>query len=115
MRSIGGYIDDKESLAIVRRAYEFAARCHGEQKRRSGEPYITHPISVAIILSDMKVDIPSIVSALLHDVVEDTDTPVEEIKERFGEIIAHLVDGLTKFEKLSSAQTKKKWRKIFEK
>lgn len=81
---------------VVYEAYEFAKDAHKDQKRISGEPYITHPISVAMILADLKLDYQSIVSGLLHDVIEDTPITKEEIKTHFGQVVANLVDGLSK-------------------
>ncbi len=84
----------------VQRAVEFAVEHHGEQKRLSGEPYYLHPIQVAEILTEMQVDTDTIITAILHDTVEDTDVTTEDIKEKFGEKIAILVDGVTKLTKI---------------
>ena len=81
-------------------AYSFAAKAHANQVRSSGEPYITHPISVAYILLELGMDTDTICAALLHDVVEDTDTTLEEIKKLFGQDVAMLVDGVTKLGKI---------------
>jgi guanosine-3',5'-bis(diphosphate) 3'-pyrophosphohydrolase len=81
---------------VIRRAYEFAAEAHKDQKRLTGDPYITHPLAAAAILSDLEMDSESIAAALLHDVVEDQGKSVDEIKSRFGEEVAMLVDGVTK-------------------
>ena len=88
-------------LELVRRAYDFSARMHAEQKRVSGEPYVTHPLSVAMIAAELKLDVASVVAALLHDVVEDTATPLDEVRAQFGAEVAQLVDGLTKVSKIS--------------
>ncbi len=72
--------------ALIRRAYDYSARKHAEQKRMSGEPYVTHPLSVAQIIAELKLDVPSIVTGLLHDVVEDTATTPAEIESRFGAV-----------------------------
>lgn len=88
-------------LELIRRVYDFSARVHGEQKRVSGEPYVTHPLNVAMIAAELKLDVASIVAALLHDVVEDTATPLEEVRARFGDEVAQLVDGLTKVSKIT--------------
>ena len=85
---------------VVRRAYDFSARVHKGQKRQSGEPYLTHPLAVAGIVADLRLDVPSIAAALLHDTVEDTLTTLEEVESLFGAEIAALVDGLTKIDKL---------------
>ena len=80
----------------IERAYQFAKDEHEGQFRRSGEPYIIHPVQVAGILVDIGLDATTIVAALLHDVVEDTDITLEELTERFGADVAMLVDGVTK-------------------
>jgi guanosine-3',5'-bis(diphosphate) 3'-pyrophosphohydrolase len=92
-----------EDLEPLRRAYQFSAERHGEQKRKSGEPYITHPIAVAKLLTDMQMDMVCLQTGLLHDVVEDTGVKLEEIRERFGEDVARCVDGVTKLSKISLA------------
>ncbi len=87
----------ESELAVIERAFEFANDAHRNVRRRSGEPYILHPIQVAlIVVNDISLGYKSISAALLHDVVEDTDYKVEDIRERFGDKIASLVDGLTK-------------------
>jgi guanosine-3',5'-bis(diphosphate) 3'-pyrophosphohydrolase len=83
-------------LELLRRAYVFSALEHKGQVRHSGEPYLVHPMEVANILADMKLDAVCIASGLLHDVVEDTLTTPERIRERFGEDVAHIVEGVTK-------------------
>ncbi|HZS46611.1 MAG TPA: bifunctional (p)ppGpp synthetase/guanosine-3',5'-bis(diphosphate) 3'-pyrophosphohydrolase [Blastocatellia bacterium] len=87
----------------LRRAYLFSAREHRGQVRKSGEPYLIHPLEVANILAEMKLDVTSVSTGLLHDVVEDTLTTLETIEEYFGKEVAHLVDGLTKIAKLNEA------------
>ena len=88
--------DDRE-LDVVRRAFDFANKAHKNVRRRSGEPYILHPIAVAqIVVDDIGLGYKSIAAALLHDVVEDTDYTVDDLRERFGDKVASLVDGLTK-------------------
>lgn len=113
--TVRAYVDDEAGVALIERAYHYAKNKHGDQKRRSGEPYITHPIAVAQILTHLKVDPPTIVSALLHDVVEDTETPLKEIKAEFGEVIAQLVDGLTKIRKIKFRSTQEKMAENFRK
>jgi GTP diphosphokinase / guanosine-3',5'-bis(diphosphate) 3'-diphosphatase len=88
------------NVALVGRAYEFAARAHAGQMRQSGDPYVTHPLSVAYIISQLKLDVPSVCAGLLHDAVEDTSTTIEELTQVFGQEIAFLVDGVTKLGKL---------------
>ncbi len=94
------YIKDDASLALIDKAYQFAALKHSDQKRSSGEPYICHPIAVSDVLADLKVDVTSLVAALLHDVVEDTNTSLDEIRKEFGNEITEIVDGLTKLSKI---------------
>jgi GTP pyrophosphokinase len=81
---------------LLRRAYVFSAFEHKGQVRHSGEPYLVHPLEVADLLADMKLDVVAIASGLLHDIVEDTQTPIERIRELFGSDIAHVVEGVTK-------------------
>jgi GTP diphosphokinase / guanosine-3',5'-bis(diphosphate) 3'-diphosphatase len=88
---------------LLRRAYLFSAREHRGQIRKSGEPYLVHPLEVANILAELKLDPVCVATGLLHDIVEDTKTSVEAIEEYFGPEIAHLVDGLTKISELDHA------------
>ena len=90
------------NLDLLRRAYLFSAREHKGQKRASGESYLVHPLEVANILANMKLDEVSVATGLLHDVVEDTLVDLDTIREYFGEEIAHLVDGLTKIAQISN-------------
>ena len=90
----------KDDLGVLRRAYEFAAEHHRLQKRKSGEPFMVHPIEVALILAELRMDPASLATALLHDVVEDTTVTVAEVEKDFGKDIAHCVDGVTKLSKL---------------
>ncbi|MEJ2715689.1 MAG: bifunctional (p)ppGpp synthetase/guanosine-3',5'-bis(diphosphate) 3'-pyrophosphohydrolase [Deltaproteobacteria bacterium] len=87
-------------LDIIRAAYVYSARVHGGQTRRSGEPYLVHPVAVARILAQMKLDEASVATGLLHDTVEDTLTTVEDLQKFFGKEIATLVDGVTKMSKI---------------
>lgn len=87
---------------ILIKAYDFASNAHKNQKRYSGDPYISHPIEVASILCDLKVDTATITTALLHDTVEDTDATYNELDKLFGKEIAELVDGVTKISKLEN-------------
>lgn len=86
--------------ALLDRAYVYAMRAHGAQTRASGDPYFSHPLEVAAILTDLKLDDATIVAALLHDTIEDTEATRAEIDHLFGHEIGHLVDGLTKLKKL---------------
>ncbi|MBX6349945.1 MAG: bifunctional (p)ppGpp synthetase/guanosine-3',5'-bis(diphosphate) 3'-pyrophosphohydrolase [Clostridia bacterium] len=90
---------------LIERAYDFSRRAHEGQRRLSGEPYIEHPLAVAAILAELELDDVTIAAALLHDVVEDTGTPVEEVAAAFGEEVAELVDGVTKLERLNFRST----------
>jgi guanosine-3',5'-bis(diphosphate) 3'-pyrophosphohydrolase len=91
----------EDKLAIVEEAYRFALKAHDGQLRRSGEPYLQHPLETASILTDLKFDASSIAAALLHDVPEDSGVPLEEVETRFGAEIASLVDGVTKLSYIS--------------
>ena len=93
-------------LTMVRRAYEIARDFHKDQKRKSGEPYIIHPLHVAIILAKLELDKESIIAGILHDVVEDTVMTLDELKDIFGEEVALLVDGVTKLTQLSWSKDK---------
>lgn len=93
------YLND-ENAAYVQKAYEFAKHAHREQYRKSGEPYIIHPIQVAGILADLEMDPATVASGFLHDVVEDTDVTIEDLAKEFGEEVAMLVDGVTKLGKI---------------
>ena len=90
-----------EQVAFVRKAYELAAKAHAAQTRKSGEPYIIHPIGVVSILVGLQMDDKTLAAAFLHDVVEDTDYKLEYIKEQFGTVVANLVDGVTKLTQLN--------------
>ena len=95
------YINDKEKLDLIEKAYEFSAKRREGEKRLTGEPYISHPLTVASILAEIKADSETICGALLHDIVEDGITTFDELKEEFSEDIASLVKGVTKINKLS--------------
>lgn len=96
-----------EDLELIRRAYDFAEKAHGGQKRKSGEPYIVHPLSVAMRLAEMRLDSATIAAALLHDVCEDTGCTIEEIKKSFGDEIAFIVDGVTKLGRIKYKGTER--------
>ncbi|MGY1709635.1 RelA/SpoT family protein [Geodermatophilus sp. SYSU D00758] len=90
----------KADLALLQRAYDVAESAHATQKRKSGDPYITHPLAVATVLAGLGMDTTTLVAALLHDTVEDTGQTLESITEAFGPEVAHLVDGVTKIDKV---------------
>ena len=92
--------DPQADEDVLNRAYVYAMKMHGSQLRASGDPYFSHPIEVAGILTELKLDADSIVTALLHDVVEDTEATLQDIEKLFGKNIARLVDGVTKLGKL---------------
>ena len=90
-----------DDISLIEKAYEVASKAHKDQKRKSGEPYIIHPLCVSIILADLELDKETIAAGMLHDVVEDTILTYDEIKEMFGQDVAELVDGVTKLTKIS--------------
>ena len=90
-----------QDMEAIQRAYLVANQAHLGTIRRSGEPYIQHPLEVALLLADMRIDADSIVAALLHDVVEDTDFTLDELRQQFGDAVANIVDGVTKFDSLA--------------
>ncbi len=93
----------KEDLKVLDRAYRFAAEAHKNQRRRSGEPYITHPLAVANILADMEMDLVCLQTGLMHDVLEDSSITLDQIRQDFGDDVARCVDGVTKLTKISFA------------
>ena len=116
LEKASAYLKENE-LAKIREAYDFAEQAHHGQLRKSGEPYILHPLHVADILINMQMDVTSIIAALLHDVVEDTSVSLENVNKHFGSICAMLVDGLTKLEKIQfkskEEQQNENYRKMF--
>ncbi len=100
--------DPNVDEGLLNKAYVFSMQAHGDQKRKSGDPYFTHPLAVAAILTELKADPQAIATALLHDVVEDTPVSVADIREQFGDDIAEMVDGVTKISQreLASKETK---------
>src|SRR5207302_8338408 len=92
-----------DNLDIIQRAYEVSLQHHQGQMRASGEPYLVHPLEVALVLAEMKLDSIAIAAGLLHDAVEDTGVTNKEIEEKFGTPIAHIVDGVTKIAKINLA------------
>ena len=101
--------------ALLNRAYVYAMKAHGQQFRASGDPYFAHPLEVAGILTELKLDVPTIATALLHDTIEDTSVTYDDIKENFGEEIAGLVDGVTKLSKLELFSERTKQAENFRK
>jgi GTP diphosphokinase / guanosine-3',5'-bis(diphosphate) 3'-diphosphatase len=107
--------DSKADEALLNRAYVYAMKAHGNQKRASGDPYFSHPLEVAAILTDLKLDDATIVTALLHDVIEDTPITRAEIDQLFGPEIGALVDGLTKIRRLDLVSKKAEQAENFRK
>src|SRR5438128_12029650 len=89
-----------DDLELIRKAYEFSQKYHAGQSRASGEPYLAHPLEVALVLAEMKMDPVSIAAGLLHDSVEDTSVTVVDIRKEFGEQVAHIVEGVTKISQI---------------
>jgi GTP pyrophosphokinase len=102
-------------LELLRRAYVFSALEHKGQIRHSGEPYLVHPLEVADLLADMKLDVVAIAAGLLHDIVEDTETSIERIKELFGADIAHVVEGVTKLGAIAFSSSEERQAENFRK
>ena len=107
--------DSGADTELIRRAYDFSAAVHKGQKRKSGEPYLIHPVEVAGIITELKLDAPSVATALLHDTVEDTLTTLEQIETNFGGEIAELVDGVTKISQISFSSREEKQAENFRK
>lgn len=110
------YLNDNQ-VAFVHKAYDVAAKAHANQRRKSGEPYIIHPLGVATILAELQMDETTLAAAFLHDVVEDTETTLDQLKEKFGVKVADLVDGVTKLGKIEyiskEDQQIENYRKMF--
>ncbi len=100
---------------LLRRAYVFSAHEHKGQVRRSGEPYLVHPLEVADLLADMRLDVVAVAAGLLHDIVEDTPNTIEKIRELFGEEVAHVVEGVTKLSALQFASSEERQAETFRK
>ena len=100
---------------VIQRAYEFSAGVHQGQRRASGEPYLTHPLQVAGIIADLRLDVPSVATGLLHDTVEDTLATLAQVEERFGPEIAGLVDGVTKIGQINFTSREEKQAENFRK
>ena len=94
----------KADFGVIERAYRAAARAHSGQKRKSGDPYITHPLAVTTILAELGMTPPTLAAALLHDTVEDTDYLLADLRDEFGDEVAKLVDGVTKLDKVKYGQ-----------
>ncbi|HEV2680988.1 MAG TPA: HD domain-containing protein, partial [Rhodanobacter sp.] len=92
------YLSDAQVERVLR-AFEIGALAHAGQERKSGEPYITHPVAVAGILAELGLDAETIIAAILHDTLEDTELSREALAAEFGEVVAELVDGVTKLDK----------------
>jgi GTP diphosphokinase / guanosine-3',5'-bis(diphosphate) 3'-diphosphatase len=99
LSEVAGYHPSAD-VGLIRRAYQFAAQAHDGQTRKSGDPYVTHPLAVAQVIAELKLDVASVCAGLLHDCVEDTSATVEQLSEQFGKEVAFLVDGVTKLGKL---------------
>ena len=102
-------------IELLRRAYVFSAFEHKGQVRHSGEPYLVHPLEVADLLADMKLDVVAIAAGLLHDIVEDTQTPIERIQELFGPDVAHVVEGVTKLGSIQFSSSEERQAENFRK
>ena len=102
-------------LGMVRKAYEFSAKAHEGQTRRSGEPYVKHPVAVAGVLTSLKTDVTAIVAGLLHDTLEDTVATAGELEREFGKDVVHLVDGVTKIGKITFKSSEEKQAENFRK
>ena len=94
--------DPDADEGLINRAYVFSMKAHGDQQRASGDPYFSHPIEVAGILTDFKLDDQTIATAILHDTIEDTLATTDEIEKLFGKDVARLVDGVTKLSKIEA-------------
>ncbi len=119
--NLGGLIERVQSydsganIDLIRKAYDFSAAVHKGQRRKSGEPYFIHPVEVAGVIADLKLDAASVATALLHDTVEDTLTTIEEIEREFGAEVAALVDGVTKIGQISFRTREEKQAENFRK
>src|ERR1700761_6144614 len=107
--------DPDADEAVLNKAYVYAMNAHGKQFRASGDPYFAHPLEVAAILTDLKLDVAPIATALLHDTIEDTLVTYEDIRDKFGEEIANLVDGVTKLSQLEVFSERTKQAENFRK
>ena len=99
LSTAAGYLPP-DQVERIREAAEFGASAHKGQKRLSGEPYIAHPVAAASILAGLRLDTDTIIAAILHDVIEDTPTPKDQLAQRFGSDVAEIVDGVTKLDQI---------------
>ncbi|HMS80452.1 MAG TPA: HD domain-containing protein, partial [Burkholderiaceae bacterium] len=113
-RHLGHYLGPPD-VALVERAFDFSESAHRGQFRKSGEPYITHPLAVASILSQWRLDAQGLAAALLHDVMEDSGVTKQQMVERFGTQVAELVDGLSKLDKVEFASREQAQAESFRK
>src|SRR4249920_1685864 len=114
LEKVRAYSPDAD-VELLRRAYVFSAFEHRGQVRHSGEPYLIHPLAVAYFLADMKLDVVAIAAGLLHDVVEDTLTTIERIRELFGPEVAHVVEGVTKISAIRFSSSEERQAENFRK
>jgi (p)ppGpp synthase/HD superfamily hydrolase len=97
-----------DDLSLLHKAYDFSATEHRSQTRLNGEPFFSHPLEVANVLADLKLDVVCLAGGMLHDVVEDTPTTIERIRQEFGPDVAHIVEGVTKISRLRFSTTEEK-------
>ena len=109
------YNTNEKDIDLINRAFDYAYKKHFGQKRISGDDYITHPLNVAMILTDINADATCLAAALLHDTIEDSDSTKEEVTKLFGADVALLVDGVTKINRLHFRMLGNKWRQTKEK
>ncbi|MGA6826666.1 RelA/SpoT family protein [Nitrospira sp. NS4] len=114
LERVRGYQPDAD-LGLVRKAYDFSAKAHAGQTRRSGEPYVQHPVAVAGVLTLLKTDVAAVVAGLLHDTLEDTVATPDELEREFGKEVVHLVDGVTKIGKITFRSSEEKQAENFRK
>ena len=112
--TLGDYLSQDE-VELVKKAYKIADKAHSGQYRKSGEAYISHPMSVALILAELKLDYLCIVAAILHDCIEDTSVTNEDVKNEFGEQVAHIVEGVSKLTSLEFTSSSQKQARNFQK
>ena len=105
----------KEEIELVKKAHKIAEKAHSGQFRKSGEPYISHPLSVALIIAELKLDYLCIVAAILHDCIEDTSVTKDDVRDQFGEQVAHIVEGVSKLTNLEFTSSSQKQAQNFQK